>query len=261
MKKIFVCFAVLTAMFLMLGCQNKSQANSESQTDNESKVTKEAKIELEWSTVSDRKMKWNQAVRYCKNLNEGGYSDWRLPNIDELRTLIQNHPGTQSGGLCPISEKAGKLSGRDWTGYCDGRYGSNFSKLGDTGWFWSSSTRSEDSSDAWLVDFVSGYVVGNLKSDDGNVRCVRGNLTTSKNSSATSYQTETKAKKESAGITKIGDLTWSNKMPRSMDWSDAVNYCENLNEGGYTDWRYLATSLARFTSRAFIDSFAIVDYV
>ncbi len=118
-------------------------------------------------------MRWNDAVNYCKNLNEGGYTDWRLPNIDELRTLIQNHSGTQTGGTCKISEKAGKLAWSDRSGDCDGRNGSNFSKLGDDVWLWSSSTQSDNSYDAWFVNFYDGYVGGYNKGSDNYVRCVR----------------------------------------------------------------------------------------
>ncbi|MBR4532267.1 DUF1566 domain-containing protein [bacterium] len=128
--------------------------------------------DLEWSDKSSNEMNWQSAINYCKNLNEGGYNDWRLPNIDELRTLIQNHSGTQSGGYCPISEKAG-LAWRDRTSGCDGRSGSNFSKLGDTGWFWSSSALSDDLRHAWVVNFGNGYVINYRKGDGRYVRCVR----------------------------------------------------------------------------------------
>ena len=128
---------------------------------------------LYWSKRSAKEMNWGAAVKYCKDLDEGGYTDWRLPNIDELRTLIQNHSGTQSGGSCPISKKAGKLAWSDRTGDCNGISGSNFSKLGDTYWFWSSSTRSDYSSVAWRVDFGDGYVGSNYKISDSYVRCVR----------------------------------------------------------------------------------------
>lgn len=127
---------------------------------------------LQWSNKSPNDMTWRKAVNYCKNLNEGGYSDWRLPNIDELRTLIQNDPGTQSGGSCPISEKAGKLSSKDLTKDCNGS-GSAVSKLGDRGWFWSSSTSSVISIYAWFVDFNYGGVICNTKPHTCSVRCVR----------------------------------------------------------------------------------------
>ena len=128
---------------------------------------------LYWSKRSRNEMNWNSAKQYCENLTEGGYSDWRLPNIDELRTLIKNHSGTQSGGSCPISEKAGKLAWIDRTSDCDGRDGSSFSKLGDTGWFWSSSVRSGYSSLRWYVNFGYGGVDGNSVEGNLYVRCVR----------------------------------------------------------------------------------------
>ena len=128
---------------------------------------------LQWSNKSQRGMNWKAAINYCKNLNEGGISDWRLPNIDELRSLIQNHPGTQRGGSCPISKKAGKLAWGDRTSDCDVRKGSNFSKLGDTGWLWSSSVLSDYSNVAWGVYFDDGNVGSSGKSYSRYVRCVR----------------------------------------------------------------------------------------
>ncbi len=128
---------------------------------------------LQWSNKSPNRMDWNDAIKYCKNLNEGGHSDWRLPNIDELRTLIQNHSGTQTGGTCKISEKAGKLAWSDRSGDCDGRNGSNFSKLGDDVWLWSSSTQSDSSNGAWFVDFANGNVFHRNEYNLNYIRCVR----------------------------------------------------------------------------------------
>ena len=92
-----------------------------------------------WSSRSSNTMNWQSAINYCQNLTEGGFDDWRLPNIDELKTLI----------------------------------GSVQSKLGDKGSFWSSSTRSDSSYDAWRVDFGDGGVYGGSKYVNNYVRCVR----------------------------------------------------------------------------------------
>lgn len=129
---------------------------------------------LQWSNKASD-INWYDAENYCKNLNEGGYDDWRLPNIDELRTLIQNHPGTQTGGSCPISDKAGKLAYRDLNDDCLEKNGNNFSKLGDTDWFWSSSFQSDGSNRVWCIDFGYGGVgtVTISKFLIYDVRCVR----------------------------------------------------------------------------------------
>ena len=44
------------------------------------------------------------AVRYCEELVFGGYDDWRLPNIDEMRTVISGNPPAETGGACPMTE-------------------------------------------------------------------------------------------------------------------------------------------------------------
>jgi hypothetical protein len=37
---------------------------------------------------------WEHAMRYCRNLNYGGYTDWRLPTSDELMNLHRK-PGQE----------------------------------------------------------------------------------------------------------------------------------------------------------------------
>ena len=141
-------FLTLFAIFALVGCDNN----------------------LQWSKTAPDAMDWNNAINYCKNLSEGGHNDWRLPSIDELRTLIQN-PETTISGKCRISEKAGKLSSEDW----DQEDCLMHSKLSDTGWFWSSSVRSDNSDSAWYVNFGSGDVNDNPIGHNNDVRCVRQN--------------------------------------------------------------------------------------
>ncbi len=41
------------------------------------------------------------AIRYCEELVFGGYDDWKLPNIDEMRTVIRgNLPAETDGEYC-----------------------------------------------------------------------------------------------------------------------------------------------------------------
>lgn len=164
---------------------NKTATNAEStkeekveEIEEEKKVSRAKKSEktekLQWSNKTATAKKWNEAKLHCEMLNESDPNDWRLPNIDELRTLIQNHSGTQSGGSCPISEKAGKLAWSDRTSDCEGRSGSNFSKLDDGEYFWSSSVTSNRSDSAWRVNFYNGEIYPGRHIDyGGDVRCVR----------------------------------------------------------------------------------------
>jgi hypothetical protein len=42
------------------------------------------------------------AVRYCEQVAFGGHADWRLPTIEELRTLVRGNPPTEADGECPL---------------------------------------------------------------------------------------------------------------------------------------------------------------
>ncbi len=138
--------------------------------------------ELVWSERFSKAGTWAAAVSYCGNLNEGGHNDWRLPTIDELRTLIKNCPKTERGGSCKVSERNACLADNCFSQdcYCDSNEQEGYySKLGDGDivWLWSSSGNSDDPERFWYVSFASG-MVGSLlkegyKGDDDSVRCVR----------------------------------------------------------------------------------------
>ena len=144
---------------------------------------------LIWSGKSAEKILWEDAVNYCKELNEGGLSGWHLPIIDELKTLLI----WSKADSCKVSETDDCLAWDDacWTcetcteqgtastsgntcsewgdSYSDGKY----SKFGETGWFWSSSIRSDNSNTAWGVNFSRGTVSDDDINYGDNVRCVR----------------------------------------------------------------------------------------
>ncbi len=44
---------------------------------------------LMWQLEDDGRTKdWEEALSYSENLNLAGYSDWRLPNIKELQSIV-----------------------------------------------------------------------------------------------------------------------------------------------------------------------------
>lgn len=42
------------------------------------------------NTTADEYMTWSAANNYCENLTAYGYSDWRMPTLEELQTMYQN---------------------------------------------------------------------------------------------------------------------------------------------------------------------------
>lgn len=163
MKRFFVCFAMI-AMVLMISCGG---------SDN-SCVELNGKT---WSAKSEDSMSWSQAKDYCSTLNECEHSDWRLPTVSELRSLIKNCPALETNGPCQVSDSCLSIeSDKKCLENCDNcdPYEEN-SVLGDDEGLWSSSVREEEPDAAWYVDFGYGQI-GSIYDDSGfiyNVRCVR----------------------------------------------------------------------------------------
>ena len=129
---------------------------------------------LIWSDRSLNKMKWETAKKYCENLSEGNFTDWRLPTISELKTTINCNYVRSS---CKVSDSCLSSSCYSSDCYCSGKSnnGGYYSKLGDPDWvwLWSSSTLSDSTGYAWRVGFGNGNVNYFNKSDYNYVRCVR----------------------------------------------------------------------------------------
>ncbi len=105
--------------------------------------------ELTWqdnADVGNVSKAWKEAIDYCENLSLAGKSDWRLPNIRELRSIIdKNNINVLKDGFTQRS----------------------------TNWFWSSTTYSSRPSCAWSIKFFEGYNGWHNKFNHSSVRCVR----------------------------------------------------------------------------------------
>jgi len=122
---------------------NSQTTQSNRKTTNHSKLIFNG---LQWSNKAHDTKTWNDAANYCENLNEDGYSDWRLPTLNELKTLF--------GKKNPVSFDAK-------------------SKLGDTGYFWSSSHFTSER--FWVAIFGWSDAVPDGVDIYHEVRCVRDN--------------------------------------------------------------------------------------
>ena len=97
-------------------------------------------------------LNWNNAMDIPQEFNQqgyAGYNDWRVPNIDELRTLVDKVKGKEGNYIDTDVFPKSDL------------------------WFWSSSTNTDSSNYAWYVSFYGGYSVNYFKSSYGYVRLVR----------------------------------------------------------------------------------------
>ena len=118
--------------------------------DKESKKSKEEQSRylkgrkiggLIWSDSSAVSMRWGDANKYCEELQEGGFNDWRLPSLNDFNVRNQSN----SGSSCTLfNSKAGKKIKK--TGACGDR-------SDDGKWYWTSTFRGAN---RWMFNFSSG---------------------------------------------------------------------------------------------------------
>jgi hypothetical protein len=96
------------------------------QPDNSGGVWSDPATGLMWTRKDNGyALRWQPAAEYCRNLQLGGYSDWRLPTIDELKNLYNPAARTACGAygnsVCQIKGKIQLTSGVVWSSSSGGR--------------------------------------------------------------------------------------------------------------------------------------------
>ncbi len=111
-------------------------------------VVKDTVSKLEWQdNAIGSPTTWQDAIDRCESLTLDGHSDWRLPNINELKSIIdrsKSNPAIVQGF-----------------------------KNTNSGNYWSSTTSDGDKANVWIVNFDDGNVGIDSKDNSSYVRCVR----------------------------------------------------------------------------------------
>lgn len=64
---------------------------------NNEKIIADKQNQVVWQgTVPQKALLWQEAIDYCNNLEYGGYSDWRIPTIKELKSLVVGCPAAEN---------------------------------------------------------------------------------------------------------------------------------------------------------------------
>jgi len=160
----------------------------------------------------DNEYEWSAAqsvfIATLNSQNFGGYSDWRLPTVTELVSILKY-------GTSPS---------------IDNTYFPNTQPAQ----YWSSTVDAYDPDSAWEVSF--SFTFGTIyKIYDYYARAVRGgecgsdfvdngNSTVTDNATGLMWEVKT-------------DDGGARDKDNVCSWYEALSYCENLSLAGYTDWR------------------------
>jgi hypothetical protein len=119
----------------------------------------DTKTGLMWQQRDDNvERNWNDAMAYCSNLNLNGLQGWRLPNKEELVSIVDE---TQKPA---VNAKF----------FPDTKYSeSGLLFVNSDRCYWSSTTYAIHTGSAWLVNFGIGGTGFHTKSKPEYARCVR----------------------------------------------------------------------------------------
>lgn len=120
--------------------------------DNQNGTVTDNSTGLIWQKADTGPVNWSNALGYCENLLLGGYSDWRLPDIKELKSLSDDIKYNHAIDVI-------------------------FFPSAHASYYWSSTTCTSGMDFAYATNFLDGIIDGNAKSNSNYGRCVRGGKT------------------------------------------------------------------------------------
>ena len=180
---VFLAFVCL--LFLSCGGGDSGEGEGEGEGEGGDSSWYDSATGLTWQNPPpDKSLLLQDALDYCDSLILDGYNDWRLPAIDELRSLIRGCPATAAGGGCNVGAACSDWDCRNdpcsgceaGNGPTDGAYWpEEMEGDWDSEWYWSSSALGGGY--AWLVNFESGAVDTHPPAIDGDGTHENGELT------------------------------------------------------------------------------------
>ncbi|VGO19983.1 Lcl C-terminal domain-containing protein [Pontiella sulfatireligans] len=220
------------------GQDGQYSANAPAYKDNGNGTVSDLVTGLMWTQDPGAKKTFDEAVSGASKCKVGGHSDWRLPTIKELYSLIQlngtdpDPMSTDISGLKPfIDDSVFKFTyGKEEDGdrIIDSQFATSTKYV---------STTMRGAETMFGVNFADGRIKGyGIEDPRGRgektfyVLYVRGNSDYGKN--------QFKDNGDGTITDEATGLTWMKAdSGKGMDWPTALDYAESLELAGRDDWR------------------------
>ena len=186
---------------------------------------------LMWAKAQGKRVSWQAAGAGAKTFKLAGRTDWRLPTVKELYSLIDFNGGFtgKAAGSKPYID----------TKYFDFKYGDPKAGEQESDGRFCSATEYVDTTmhnyhTVFAVNFATGRLEGSPTKSNAvklfAVRYVRGNKKYGKNALSDN--------KDDTIIDKATGLMWQKAdSGKAMAWKQALAHCEALTTAGKSDWR------------------------
>jgi len=126
-------------------------------TNNGDGTVSDSSTSLMWQREDDdTKRSWDSSTSYCSISTLANYTDWRLPTLEELESLIDPDYDPDD----PVSAANPAI---DYTAFPNTNQSA----------YWSITPNEENDSRAWRVDFSGGVSSSYYKTSNNYARCVR----------------------------------------------------------------------------------------
>jgi hypothetical protein len=164
-----------------------------------------------------RRRPYHEGVQYCKNLQLGGYDDWRMPNMKEGHTIAHYATARPTIWIKYFKDTDAGLPG----------YGDR-----GKGGIWAGPLGSDHNNSGWHLGFIDGHMMGYPRTGYKTTRCVRAD------NNGTYFLPEFVDNGDGTVTDKVADLMWLQTADTvKHDWEGSIQYCEDLVFAEYDDWK------------------------